>query len=330
MTGQARFECAIHPGRDLPAVVASAQAAEQAGYDRFWFPDQGYGSDPFVVLSQMASRTSIDLGLALTNPFARHPVQVARAMATVATLDERPRRWVLGLGKGNTNLVLGPIGAAENATARRLAESVRLVRSLLRGETVAPDESAFVVSPVSLDLDPVDCDVYIGSRGLVTLRLAEPYADGFLTESMFRPELIAWVRGIIAASSARPHVAWQSVRLLADGEPIPDETRAFAALLARTTHPLVLERLGVSPATRAAITEGRLRAEDVPDEDVCRFVVVGTPAQVRQTVRDAFAAGADSWSSIFTGHDPVAELRRFAREVVAPIRTETSTSPARP
>lgn len=321
-----RFECAVHPGATARESLVAATTAEDCGYDRFWYPDQGLGVDPFVLLSQVASRTGIDLGLALTSPFARHPVQVARAWSTVVALDERRRSWVLGLGKGNTDLVLEPLGAAEGATARRLVESVGLVRRLLAGETVGPEDSDFLHAAVRLALDPLDLPVYVGSRGPVTLRDAARCADGFITESMFRPELITWVRGLVGADGTRPHVAWQSVRLLDEGEPIPAETRDFAALLARTTAPAVLDRLGVGEAVKAAVAQRRLRSTDLPDEDVRRFVCVGTPAQVRDVVRGAFAAGVDAWSSIFTGADPVAEMRAFARDVMAPLRAETSTN----
>ncbi len=329
------FGVAIHAGPDLGGVVAAAQAAQELGYDRFWFPDQGLGTDPFVLLSHLAARTRLDLGLALTSPFSRHPVQIARAMASVRQLDPHPRDWVLGLGKGNSNLVLRPLGVDEVATPGRLVAAVDLVRRLLRGETVTPDDEqgGFLAGPVALDTGPADCAVYVGSRGPRTLRLAAPVADGFLTESMFTPELVAWAHELVAdpARDPRPHVAWQSVQLLEPGQPVPAGTRHFAAMLARTTAPALLDRLQVTDATRAQLAAGGLDADQLPDEDVRRFVVVGTPEQVVARVLAAHAAGATAWSSILVGGtDPVADLQQFARSVMAPVRAELGTAGARP
>ncbi len=329
------FGVAVHAGPDLGAVVTAAEVAAECEFDRFWFPDQGLGTDPFVMLSHLASRTRIDLGLALTSPFSRHPAQIARAMASVCLLDPHPRDWVLGLGKGNSNLVLRPLGGDEGATPDRLVAAVDLVRRLLRGETVTPDDEpgGFLAGAVALDTGPADCAVYVGSRGPRTLRRAASVADGFLTESMFTPELVAWAHELVAdpARDPRPHVAWQSVQLLEPGQPVPAETRRFAAMLARTTTGVLLDRLEVTEGTRQRLAAGRLDADRLPDEDVRRFVVVGTPEQVVARVLAAHEAGATSWSSILVGgSDPVADLTHFARSVMAPVRAELGSSGSRP
>ncbi|HEY0185931.1 MAG TPA: LLM class flavin-dependent oxidoreductase [Cellulomonas sp.] len=321
------FGVAVHPGPDHAAVVAAAMSAQTLGFDRFWFPDQGLGTDPFVMLTRLAAQTRIDLGLALTSPFSRHPVQIARAMASVVQLDPHPRDWVLGLGKGNSNLVLHPLGLDAAATPGRLIAAVDLVRRLLHGETVLPEDEpgGFLAAPVTLESGLARCAVYLGSRGPQTLRRAAGVADGYLTESMSTPGLVAWAHDLVTGpfGPPRPHVAWQSVQLLDAGQPMPARARRFAAMLARTTSPDLLDRLGVSDRTRAAIAAGTLTAGDLPNEDVRRFVVVGTPTQVVDRVLAAHRAGATGWSSILVGdEDPLVALHRFARHVMAPVRAE--------
>ena len=75
-----------------------AQAGRQ-GFDRLWVPDQGFHRDPFVALATVGMRVdALDLGMAVTNVFTRHPVQIARAAAALAEL--RPGGRALGLGAG--------------------------------------------------------------------------------------------------------------------------------------------------------------------------------------------------------------------------------------
>jgi len=324
----AEFGCAALPTADPSELVDLAELAARCGYDRFWVPDQTFLGDPFLLLQRIAERTDLDLGIALTNPFSRHPMQIARSMATLIALDPLPgRRWALGIGKGNSNLVLGPLGIAGDAGVRRLGAAVSLIRALLRGETVGPDETGFFTEPVTLETRHVDCEVFIGTRGPVTLERVAPLADGVITESLFRPELVRRVRELLPDDGrSRPHVAWQSVVVLDEADPIPEPMRDFAALLMRTTAPAVLEALEVDPTQRERIANRTLRTADVSDDDVRRFVAIGTPAELRLVVTAALEAGATSWSSIFVGDLSALRrgIERFAVDVMAPIRAMRS------
>jgi alkanesulfonate monooxygenase SsuD/methylene tetrahydromethanopterin reductase-like flavin-dependent oxidoreductase (luciferase family) len=321
------FGCSVLPSPDPWELVHHAVDAHRRGYDRFWVPDQTFLPDPFLLLSRIADRAPLDLGLALTNPFSRHPVQIARAMATLCRFDEGERSWILGIGKGNSNLVLHPLGYDEGATSRRLATAIDLIKRLLAGERVEPDGKGFLAAPVALELDPVACPVFIGTRGPLTLTHTAGVADGFITESLFQPHLVKWTRERFAGQVARPHVAWQSIVPLDPGEPIPMQTRAFAAMLMRTTAPTVLELLGVPPSTRERIAARALVEDDVSDDDVRRFVAVGTSEELREVVWNAYTAGITSWSSIFVGPRSTVDERiaRFADEVMTPVRERIRT-----
>lgn len=324
------FGAAVLPGEDPRELVEHAQKAEQLGYDRFWVPDQTFLPDPFLLVSRIAQRVSLDLGIALTSPFSRHPVQIARAMATVVHFDDAVRDWALGLGRGNSNLVLGPLGLDTGATPRRLASAIDLVKRLLRGETVEGPADGFLTAPVALESEPVSCSVFVGTRGPQTLSLAAPVADGFITESLFVPELVRWARASFEDHPGlppRPHVAWQSVIVLDSGDPIPEAARHFTTMLMRTTAPSVLELLQVEPRIRALVASRALVESDVTDEDVRRFIAIGTPEELQQTVLDAAAAGATSWSSIFLGsrQEVARTMRRFAEDVISPVRARHSS-----
>jgi alkanesulfonate monooxygenase SsuD/methylene tetrahydromethanopterin reductase-like flavin-dependent oxidoreductase (luciferase family) len=325
----------------LRELAAAAAAAATLGYDRFWVPDQEFYADPFVLLGDIAARTDVSfgLGLALTNPFSRHPVQIARSMASLVHLDQQAstcgaaaRRWVLGLGMGNPNLVLNPLGLGGSATTRRLVSAVSLVRELLAGRAVEPPWDGFVHAPVSLGIEAARCEIYLGTRGPKTLRAGARAADGILAEALFRPDLVRWTREQAMLPPGSPHICWQTVILLEPGQPLPESARRFTAMLVRTTTPAVLEMLGISERARTRARDGRLALEDVSDSDVRCFVVCGSPNEITQTVLRAREAGATGWTSIFLG-DPrriLDSMRAFSDGVIRPVRQSGQHRSSRP
>lgn len=328
MLNALEFGCVALPGTAATSLRGIGELADAARYDRFWVPDQEFFPDPFLILDDLAHRTTLDLGLAITSPFARHPVQIARAMASLVQLHEPERKWILGLGKGNSNLVLGPMGVDDGANASRLVAGIGVVKALLRGESVGPDQGEFVTSELQLGMDPVNCDVFLGTRGPLTLRRGAEAADGIIAESLFVPRMVSWVKEQVASDDGveKPHVAWQAVIVLDEGEPIPDSARAFTAMLMRTTARQVLDLIGITEETRATIAAHSLEASRIPDADVRRFVAIGTPQQLRETVLAAADAGITGWTSIFLGDEGRIsnQIRRFAEDVMDPVRSELS------
>jgi alkanesulfonate monooxygenase SsuD/methylene tetrahydromethanopterin reductase-like flavin-dependent oxidoreductase (luciferase family) len=335
------FGCTAVPPREPAALRELTAAAATLGYDRFWVPDQEFYADPFVLLGDIAARTNVSfgLGLALTNPFSRHPVQIARAMASLVRLDHQEsaggaaaRRWVLGLGMGNPNLVLNPLGLGGNATTGRLISAVSLIRELLAGRAVEPPWDGFVRAPVSLGIEAAQCEIYLGTRGPKALRDGATAADGILAEALFRPDLVRWTREQAMLLPGSPHICWQTVILLEPGQPLPESARRFTAMLMRTTTPPVLEMLGISERAKARARAGCLGLEDVSDSDVRCFVACGSPAEITQTVLHAREAGATGWTSIFLG-DPrriLDSMRAFSDGVIRPLRQSGQHRASRP
>ncbi|WP_432989590.1 LLM class flavin-dependent oxidoreductase [Dactylosporangium sp. CA-233914] len=327
--GAFEFSCTTIPSRQPAELRDLALAATRLGYDRFWVPDQELYADPFLLLNDIAAATPIHLGLALTNPFSRHPVQIARAMASLVHLDRRnpaQRSWVLGLGMGNVNLVLNPLGLGAGATTSRLVASISLVRALLAGETVQPAPDAFVHTALSLDIEPADCRIYLGTRGPKTLAAGGRVADGILAEALFRPELVRWTRQQAGLLPGDRHVSWQTVVILRPGEAIPEAVRHFAAMLIRTTAPAVLELMGVSDRARTRARERRLTPQDVTDDDVRRFVACGSTEEIAAMVMAAQDAGVTGWTAIFLGGAArIADaMHEFAEGVIAPVRARST------
>ena len=128
-----------------------AQAAGQ-GFDRLWLTDQGFHRDPFIALATVGVRVdALDLGMAVTTVFTRHPVQIARAAAALGEL--RPGGLALGLGAGERR-VRDAIGAADARFVEGTRDGIVAMRRLFAGETVTIQNDAFALNGVTLEFTP--------------------------------------------------------------------------------------------------------------------------------------------------------------------------------
>jgi 5,10-methylenetetrahydromethanopterin reductase len=311
-----------------------ARAVEALGYDDLWILDQSFHHDPFVLLAACASATtSLRLGVAVTNPVSRHPVQIARTAATLADLSGG--RFVLGLGAGNRTRVLPALGLPTDAAADRVSEAIEVCRRLLAGEEVTMRGTWVTIDGVRLESGASPrVPIFVGSRGPAVLRVAGAVADGAFVEAMFTPEGLTYALGELrvgARGAGRDEaelqvVAWQALRLsttvaAADAA----RYRTWAALLMRSTRSEVLARLGIDPGTTRAVREafasGGAEAAGalVSDEEAARLVLTGDPDAVGTQLEVVRSRGIDAVAIIGFGNTDVIldMLRRFAEDVMA-------------
>jgi len=331
---QIEFHVCVIPPREPLRARELAALAEQLGFDRFWVSDQEFGPDPFLLLADLAEHTRIQLGLAVTSPFTRHPAQLARAMATLAHLHPE-RDWVFGLGTANPQRVLAPLGLTPRNVPRQIRVAIETIRELASGHTVttADPRLDFVLDGVTLSIDaPPRFALYVGTRGPQMLeRAAGEVADGVMVEAQLTAEGIAWARSLLDAGSRnagrakfdRPYVSWQLAEVLDDDEPISHHARDFAALLIAATGDETLARMGVPIELAQELRSGQRASADVPAREASKFVAAGTAAQLGEMVDVAATAGADAWTALFTGlpEEAAASMRAFARGLIAKRRS---------
>jgi 5,10-methylenetetrahydromethanopterin reductase len=269
----------------------------------------------------------------VTNPLARHPVQIARAAATLADLSGG--RFVLGLGAGNRSKVLPALRLPADRAALRVAEAIEVCRGLLRGERIDFQGETVSIAGVRLETDPLpEVPIYVGGRGPRVLRAAGAKADGAFIEAMFTPAGMDFALGEIERGAreagrdlaAVDVVAWQAIRLSTTvAAEDAGRYRTWAALLMRSTSLDVLERLGIDPAlsrsVRDAFDAGGEREAGmlVPDDVASRLVLTGDPETVAAQVETTAARGIDRVAIIGFGNTEVVQdtLRRFALDVMA-------------
>jgi 5,10-methylenetetrahydromethanopterin reductase len=327
-----RHGIAFIPAMSIRRTVDLARQAEEQGYDVLFIPDQTFHRDPFVVLALCAeSTTRIHLGLAVTNPYTRHPVQIARAAGVLAEISDN--RFSLGLGAGNLPRVLHGFGMPQVGVIERLRESVDIIRRLLAGETVTHDSPTLTLNEVALDFQvPHRVPIYIGTRGPKLLALAGEIADGVMMEGLFTPGGLSWALDRVAEGAARAGrslddvdvVAWQAVEIVdSSAEVEADRFRRWAALLIRTTAPDVLREVGVSQAAIDSVDAELAAGEQdppgasIPADDIAKLIMVGTTEQIAEQLRALLSTPVNCVAGVVLGDEGriAMTIASYARQV---------------
>lgn len=327
-----RFDFAFIPGGPAAETVDVVQLGEQLGYRIAWIPDQGFHRDPFVLLGLAAAATSrIGLGVGITSPFTRLPVQIARAAGAI---DEvAGGRFRLGLGTANLRNVVKPLGVRFERPVGRLRDSIDIIRRLLAGEKVDFDGPDDHLTGVKLDFQPrPDIPIYVGTRGFQIITMSGRAADGILVESLFNQTALKRVLECVQTGTEQAGrkrqavdvVAWQLVRVTDDPKAAIAAAKPWIAWAIQVGPPDAMRVIGIDEEVETKVVEAMnrgdraLAATYVTDEAVKSFMVIGTPADVTRQLTDIFDRGADNVCLLATG--PVSEVRdnlsRFAKDVM--------------
>jgi alkanesulfonate monooxygenase SsuD/methylene tetrahydromethanopterin reductase-like flavin-dependent oxidoreductase (luciferase family) len=171
-------------GADLRAYTAAAAALgfttvsanDHLVWRRPWL-------DGLTALASVAgSAGGMTLATSIALPVVRHPVVLAKAIASLALLSDGP--VVAGLGPGSSADDHRAVGIPFEERWARFDEGLRLVRALLRGE---PASDGRYYRPEGLRLDPLPPQppqVWFGSWGSdVRLRRMAGAADGWFASA---------------------------------------------------------------------------------------------------------------------------------------------------
>jgi 5,10-methylenetetrahydromethanopterin reductase len=331
MIRSVRYSFVRVPSGPISAFIDFARFGQSLGFDRFWIPDQTYYPDPFALLATISTAVSdLELGLAVTNPYTRHPVQIARAATTIAEMTGG--RFLLGLGAGNRENVLHRLAISGRQPSERLREATLLIRRLIHGDTV-DHEGFWTLRGIRLEREPVSLDIpiLIGTRNPRTLRVAGEVADGVMLESLVLPESQAYGleevgKGALSLGRSLVDmeiVAWQSVLVTDDFDHALQVLRPWVAYLLGMTTSTAAVRMGIKPEVvdraHRAYAEGGTEAtlRFVGKEEVDRFVIAGEPERVASRCLALVRGGATDIAVLVQAEDALGRetLRRFASEV---------------
>ena len=202
--------------QDSRTLRAAVARAEQSGLDHLCMGDHvsfhgGQGFDGLLqaaALASLTSRLAIETSVYLLA--LRHPVPVARQVATIAQLA--PGRFVFGVGLGGEDRHELEICGVDPATrGRRLDECLTIVRALLAGEPVSYSGRFFDVAAATIRPSPPEpVRIVIGGRSDAAFRRAARHGDGWLGLFVTADRYGASVREVeaLARAGGRSGVDW--------------------------------------------------------------------------------------------------------------------------
>ncbi|MBO0836627.1 MAG: TIGR03854 family LLM class F420-dependent oxidoreductase [Actinobacteria bacterium] len=263
-----RIGISLGPYATPDGLMASVDRLEAAGVDSLWLSEVVYGDlvEPLIGMTYALARTSrLKVGTGVAVLPGRHPVLVAKELASLAALAPRRVLPVFGLRPAR-----GPEAAAFPVRGSRAAvfdESLELLRLLLTQESVSFSGQFFVVTDASIGPLPVKpLDIWLGGSAPEGLRRIGRYGDGWLGSFLTPAEAGAARQQIEEAA----RVAGREIEddhygiSIAVGELTPEFARAVER-----------RRPGVDPATLlpSSWADVRSRIEAYIDVGLSKFVV---------------------------------------------------------
>ncbi len=152
-------------------LIASAQAAEAAGFDSVWVPQIPDEFDALTAVALMGNATSrIELGTAVMPIQSRHPV--AMAQQALSTQAAAGGRFTLGLGPSHHWIVSDMFGLPYDRPAAQMRDYVEVLDVALAGpgSVDVENDTYRVHNPLDVTDQPVP--MLVAALGPVMLQLA--------------------------------------------------------------------------------------------------------------------------------------------------------------
>ena len=317
----------------FPDVVEQvAVQAEADGWDGLLFQDSQNLTPDITVAMTLAARATEHLliGTAVTNLVTRNPAVVASTFATLQHLSHG--RALLGVARGDTALHL--VGE-RSPTVDEFETLLGRLRGYLAGEGVQiGDVSSRLQWLPDPGLAPVPINVF--GSGPRNLHAAAAHGDMVTMTVGAEPEKVAW--GIDQVRSVSPDVPVGALVVAAVGgkqAALRELVRANASISAHFQRDAAST---LDPADAAVVAEvtrdyedashataRAAQAQDLTDDFIDRFCVIGKPDECITRIRELVDLGLDHVVVVGAGRDTdtsVAEASEqlFAREVLPALR----------
>ncbi len=162
------------------------RAAEEMGFHSLWFTDRVFHQinilETFTLMTAAATVTSrVRLGTAVLLFVLRHPVLVAKAMATLDHLSGG--RVTLGISLGGRDTEFGPMGVSMKRRVSKFAEDLTVMRKLWTESNVTFHGRFYDMDNVNVDPKPVQkpsIPIIMGGAADVVYKRSAEEADGWV------------------------------------------------------------------------------------------------------------------------------------------------------
>jgi alkanesulfonate monooxygenase SsuD/methylene tetrahydromethanopterin reductase-like flavin-dependent oxidoreductase (luciferase family) len=259
----------------------------------------GAGTDGLIAAASMLSLDAeLPVYLALYLLPLRHPVPVARQLASIA--EFAPGRLTFGVGLGGEDRhEIEICGVDPSTRGRRMDESIQVLRALASGEPVSFKGEFFALQDaVILPAPAPRIPLVVGGRSDAAVSRAARFGDGWLG-IWVSPRRYATVVGQISAEASTvgrdPQTFEHAINVWCGFA----DTRG---------------------AARVLLADGMQSFYHMPFEPFERYSPYGTPAEVAEFLRPYIEAGCSSFNVIpcaantETAIDAVGEMRRLLAE----------------
>ncbi len=291
----------------IEELLSGARRAEQLGFSSCWTAEDYFFAGAFSTATACAMATdSIEIGIGVVNPYSRHPVLTAMEAAALDGVSGG--RLLLGIGASNKRWIEEQMGVPFRKPLAAMKESVEIIRSLIRGESLEYKGEFFQTGRVDLDFEPYrnSLPIYLGVKGPKALTLAGETADGVITSIMTSRPYVEYVRARLAESASRAGRNPEELRVVSYLVINIDEDRekarkAVKAMIAKYlgihgVHP-ILQTTGMSEELmlefRKALVSGESAEHLVDDLMIDTFAIAGAPEECREKVAELKEAGVD-------------------------------------
>jgi probable F420-dependent oxidoreductase len=261
----------------------AAQSLEKAGIDSLWLSEVVYGPlvEPFVGMTYALARTeSLKVGTGVAVLPGRHPVLVAKQLASLAALAPRRVLPVFGLRPARR-----PETVAFQVPGARAAvfdEAMELLRLLLSQDAVSYSGQFFTVESATVGPRPEKpLDIWLGGSAPEGLRRAGRFADGWLGSFLTPAEsgdAREQIQSAAAAAGREIEADHFGISLaVADGEVPPELALAVSR-----------RRPGLDPRTLVSLSWAELT------ESIAAYVDAGLSKFVVRPAVVQYAGGDDA------------------------------------
>ena len=282
-------------------VVNFAKKCEEMGAHSMWTIDRiAYDNlEPLTILAAAAGATQkIRLGTSVLLPALRHPVLVAKIVATLDFISNG--RITLGVGFGSRESDFSAVEVPWEGRGSRAVEGIQLMKRLWSEENVTHKGRFFNIQNLTLGPRPIQnpIPIWTGGTAEVALKRAGTWANGFICGSSAIPEF---------------STTWEKI-----------------AQYARTAgrNPAEIQKAGL---TFMAINDDHTKAVKAVEDYVMRYYnrlradvantsLVGSPAAVAERIEAFLSRGLDTLIIGVADPDP-RQLDLFGEKVLPLVGT---------
>jgi 5,10-methylenetetrahydromethanopterin reductase len=301
--------------RAADQTIRMIEAADATGLESAWLSEDPDGWDAFAVLAAAARSTSqIRLGTGVTNPYLRHPNQMAMSISTLDRMSGG--RSFLGLGRGQPEWYRDRLGGSGSTSPLgQLESTIRLLRQWEQPPHRASVGTHVPVHDWARAIWPAQprVPIYIAALGPKALDLTARLADGLLIADFatvpYLEKLIPEMRQRLESYGRDPGTFRfyfrTGISLTDDPEPALRYRKAVMSLLSplpgmaqHIVHseydvPSIIDAVGKAMRTRETLGKGgnlidiRQNADfaaarsAIPDEFIADISYVGTVDEIK-------------------------------------------------